>query len=178
MKKKPFRILFHAGSMAVKEIRSYALLSVTIVLSFSLLLGYLLWTDSSLYNTYKELFSQDRNIVAVSDDKLKSNAFTQALIEESANYSQAHLQFETAHFGSIREAGNSLVAGDGRRLDNIGVHAVAVPREAWSIYGTAWTKVDVIWLDGKDHETFQLNSGEVLLDDRLYSLFHIASSFR
>ena len=85
MKKKPFRILFHAGSMAVKEIRSYALLSVTIVLSFSLLLGYLLWTDSSLYNTYKELFSQDRNIVAVSDDKLKSNAFTQALIEESAN---------------------------------------------------------------------------------------------
>ena len=174
MKKKPFRILFHAGAMAIKEIRSYALLSVTIVLSFSLLLGYLLWTDSSLYNTYKELFSQDRNIVAVSDDKLKSNAFTQALIEESANYSQSHLQFETAHFGSIREAGNSLVAGDGRRLDNIGVHAVAVPREAWSIYGTAWTKVDVIWLDGKDHETFQLNSGEVLLDDRLYSLFHIA----
>lgn len=174
MKKKPFRILFHAGSMAVKEIRSYALLSVTIVLSFSLLLGYLLWTDSSLYNTYKELFSQDRNIVAVYDEKLKSNAFIQALIEESANYSQAYLQFETANFGSVRDAGNSLVAEDGRRLDNFGVRAISVPREAWSIYSDAWTKLDINWLDGNDHESFQLNSGEILLDDRLYSLFNIA----
>lgn len=175
MKRKPFRILFHAGSMAFKEIRSYALLSVTIVLSFSLLLGYLLWTDSSLYNTYKELFSQDRNIVAVSDDKLKSNAFTQALIEESANYSQAYLQFETAYFGSIRDTENSLVAEDGR-LDSFDVCAISVPREAWSIYGSAWTKLDVTWLDGKDHESFQLNSGEVLLDDRLYSLFKISQN--
>lgn len=174
MKKKPFRFLFHAGSMAVKEVRSYTLLSVTIVLSFSLLLGYLLWTDSSLYNTYKELFSQDRNIVTVYDEKLKSNAFTQALIEESANYSQAYLQFETANFGSVRDAGNSLMAEDGRRLDNFGVRAISVPRGAWSIYSDAWTKLDVNWLDGKDHESFQLNSGEILLDDRLYSLFNIA----
>lgn len=174
MKKKPFRILFHAGTMAFKEIRSYALLSVTIVLSFSLLLGYLLWTDSSLYNTYKELFSQDRNIVSVYDEKLKSNAFTQALIKESVNYSQAYLQFESVHFGSVQDAGNSLVAEDGRRLDNVSVRAVSVPREAWSIYSTAWTKLDVHWLDGEEHESFQLNSGEMLLDDRLYSLFHIA----
>jgi len=174
MKKKPFRILFHAGAMAFKEIRSYALLSVTIVLSFSLLLGYLLWTDSSIYNTYKELFSQDRNVVAVSDDKLKSNAFTQALIEEAANYSQAYLRFDSANFGSIRDAGKSLVAEDSRRLDNIYVHAISVPREAWNIYGSAWAKLDVAWLDGKTHETFHLNPGEILLDDRLYSLFHIA----
>ena len=53
--KQPRFVLAHAFVMVRKHIRSYALLSVTIVLSFSLLLGYLVYTDTSLYNEYKEL---------------------------------------------------------------------------------------------------------------------------
>ena len=174
MKMKPFRILRHAGTMAIKEIRSYALLSVTIVLSFSLLLGYLLWTDSSLYNTYKELFSLDRHIVTVEDEKLSSHAFSQALIEEASNYVQAYLQFDSAYFGSIKNAGGNLLTEDGCMLSSVPVCAVSVPRQAWCFYSNAWTKKEVIWLDGKNHETFHLNPGEILLDDRLYSLFNVA----
>lgn len=48
-----FPIARHAVVMAGRTLKSYALLSVTIVLSFSLLLGYLVYTDSSLYNDYK-----------------------------------------------------------------------------------------------------------------------------
>lgn len=175
MKNTPFRILRHAGTMAGKELHSYAMLSVTIVLSFSLLLGYLLWTDSSLYNTYKELFSQDRNIVAVDDAKLKSTAFTQALKEKASEYGDATcLQFETAYFGSICSLDHNLVLTNGKHLDYIPVCAVSVPRQAWSIYSGARSRLAVTWLDGREHESMHLNSGEILLDDRLYALFGLS----
>lgn len=46
--------------MVGRKWKSYALLSVTIVLSFSLLLGYLTFSDSAIYNENKELFSYRR----------------------------------------------------------------------------------------------------------------------
>lgn len=175
MKHTPFRILRHAGAMAGKELRSYALLSVTIVLSFSLLLGYLLWTDSSLYNTYKELFSRDRNIVTVDDSKLKSAGFTQALKEKAADYGDTTcLQFETAYFTSIRSMHYALAPENGKILNAIPVRAISVPPQAWSLYSGAWTKLDVTWLDGREHTNYHLSSGEILLDDRLYALFGLS----
>lgn len=53
----------HACKMVLKNFRSYAMLSITIVFSFAILLGYLAFTDSNLYNDYKEIFSSPRNIV-------------------------------------------------------------------------------------------------------------------
>ena len=50
--KKGFRILKHSLTMVGRTLRSYMLLSVTIVLSFSLLLGYLGFVDSEIYNEY------------------------------------------------------------------------------------------------------------------------------
>ena len=43
LRKRIFRIFPHAVVMVGRTIKSYALLSVTIVLSFSMLLGYLLY---------------------------------------------------------------------------------------------------------------------------------------
>lgn len=57
--------------MVKKNIRSYALLSVTVVLSFALLLGYLLYTDASLYNKHKEILSRRRGDVLVKDFNLE-----------------------------------------------------------------------------------------------------------
>lgn len=54
--------LFHALKMALRNRRSYAFLSVTIVLSFSLLLALFLFSDSYTYNRYKDLFSVSREI--------------------------------------------------------------------------------------------------------------------
>ncbi len=55
----------HSLTMVMKNIRNYLLLSVTIFLSFSLMLGYLVFTDSDLYNSYKEIMGADRNIIEV-----------------------------------------------------------------------------------------------------------------
>ena len=71
---RPLRRLIHAAQMVWRNRRRYAFLSVTIVLSFSLLLGYLLYTDSRNYNNYKEIFSRDRSIVILGTED-KSTAY-------------------------------------------------------------------------------------------------------
>ena len=58
-------ILPHALTMVWRERRSYALLSVTVVLSLALLLGYMLFTDSRLYNRYRFVMAQDSSLVEV-----------------------------------------------------------------------------------------------------------------
>ena len=65
MKKQIRSILGHAFVMGRRNLKSYGLLSVTIVLSFSLLLGYLLLTDSATFNKYKDLFQLRREVVRV-----------------------------------------------------------------------------------------------------------------
>lgn len=68
--------------MLLRNRRSYAMLSVTIVLSFSLLLGYLAFTDSQLYNRYKHLFSLDSNMVI--GYNFDDNGSRHALLEKQA----------------------------------------------------------------------------------------------
>lgn len=53
----------HACKMVLRNFRSYAMLSITIVFSFAILLGYLIFADSSIYNSYKEIFASPREIV-------------------------------------------------------------------------------------------------------------------
>lgn len=63
MQHKPFRATAHAARMLLRNRKSYALLSVTIILSFSVLLCYLSFVDSKTYNDYKEVFAVPRNVV-------------------------------------------------------------------------------------------------------------------
>ncbi len=172
MKRMPHSILRHAIMMVGRTLRSYALLSVTIILSFSLLLGYLVWTDSSLYNAYKETFSRDRNVVVVADQKLKSPAFVQMLREKAADYgNQSSLYFDNAIFGSLRSRDSRLQTEDGKELEPFQVCAVSVPAHAWSLYCVGEKEAQVRWLDGKEHPDYHLHSGEILIDERLYALF-------
>lgn len=60
--RKPSMFL-HAAKMLWRNKRSYLMLSVTIVLSFSLLLGYLVFVDSQMYNRYAKLMAAEQNIV-------------------------------------------------------------------------------------------------------------------
>mgnify|MGYP000862971334 FL=1 len=56
-------LFMHAILMVKRTLRNYALLSVTIVFSFSILLGYLTYVDANLYNDYKEIFATSREII-------------------------------------------------------------------------------------------------------------------
>lgn len=60
---KPERPLLHAIRMVRRNFKSYAMLSITIALSFSVLLGYLLLSDSNHYNSFKEIFSTPNQVV-------------------------------------------------------------------------------------------------------------------
>lgn len=61
--KQPFRNFQHSLLMIQRNRLVYSKLSVTVVLSFSLLLAFLLFTDARLYNEYKEIFAQPAEIV-------------------------------------------------------------------------------------------------------------------
>jgi len=61
------KALDHALLMVGRNKKSYVLLSVTIILSFSLLLGFFVWTDSQMYNKYKDIFSVSPNVAALFD---------------------------------------------------------------------------------------------------------------
>ncbi|MGI6362511.1 MAG: FtsX-like permease family protein [Bacillota bacterium] len=56
-------LFMHAILMVKRTLRNYALLSVTIVFSFSILLGYLTYVDANLYNKYKEVFATPREVI-------------------------------------------------------------------------------------------------------------------
>ena len=57
----------HATLMVKRNARSYGLLSVTIVLSFSFLLSFFVLSDSTSYNKYKEIFAVPSSIIEVGD---------------------------------------------------------------------------------------------------------------
>ena len=175
MKKPLFSLFCHAAGMAMRNLRSYALLSVTILLSFSLLLGFLVWTDSSLYNQNKELFHRDRSLVGTDDPALQSPALTRALREKAADLGETHsLQFDCAYFGSVSAEGSRIRLQTGQALEPIAVNALSVPPHAWCLYTPGLREAAVTWLDGREHRDFHLNSGEILLDERLYAIFGLA----
>lgn len=58
-----FRHLRHACKMVGRNRRAYAKLSVTVVLSFTMILGYMALTDATLYNRYAKVFSLPRDVV-------------------------------------------------------------------------------------------------------------------
>lgn len=53
----------HAASMVYRYRKSYLMLMITIVFSFSILLGYMVLNDSKFYNRYKHVFSAPDNAV-------------------------------------------------------------------------------------------------------------------
>lgn len=65
------RPFLHAAKMLRRNLKSYGMLSVTIILSFCLLLAYMILVDSNLYNQYKAIFSAPREIVMAYQWKYK-----------------------------------------------------------------------------------------------------------
>ncbi len=67
MKIKKNNFFVHAVRMVIKNLKTYMMLSVTVVLSFSVLLGYLVISDSSTYNEYSEIMGADEHIFLCND---------------------------------------------------------------------------------------------------------------
>lgn len=167
MGRKLLRILRHAVTMVRRNLHSYSMLSVTIVISFSLLLGFLTLMDSNHYSDYKEIFSQDRHFVYLShvDSHAKAELMQEKASELSLTYSTFIL--ETNMFVMT----DRLALESGEKLaNNIEIDILSVPRQAWFL-ARKWPEVEelqITWLDDKDHSNFDLQSGEILMDEQLY----------
>ena len=82
---RPESRIHHAVRMLRRNLRSYAMLSITLVFSFSVLLGYFLFSDSRGYNDFKEIFSSPREIVmayARSEDPTELQVLKQQVTEQ------------------------------------------------------------------------------------------------
>ena len=166
MKQSPSRSVFaHAIRMLRRNLRSYALLSVTIVLSFSLLLGYLLWTDASLYNKYKELFSRDRSLVNVHSAFLTPQA-TYHFVEKLSELEGCQTVFYPIYAEGVFRQPYTGSNGIEQIVDQY-IQVIAVPKSCPGLY--VWnTEYPVTWLDGIPREGIELKKGEMILERSLF----------
>lgn len=175
-RKGPFAMARHAAKMVMRTLRSYALLSVTIVLSFSLFLGYLTYTDSTIYNQNKQLFSYRRGDIKLhivgdgaGDERL-------ALLLESLDnmegtgYFLSH-SYTVGRMSTTYQLQTEALV-DPLTLRSQEVVALILPDHAWidgspdprPMYG----QFDIVWHDGQEHTDFVLEKDQVLLSEPLY----------
>ena len=173
-RKRWFPIASHAMTMVGRSMRSYGLLSVTIIMSFSLLLGYLLYMDSSLYNRYKELFSLRRGDVIVEDrsfnpekqelflEKLNGIPGTDCYIAWYANLGHSTQLYD----------GEAIGMGPGETFQLTNLDAFFFPDYAWMDGFSLMEELidfsmDIVWLEG-ERVPFTLAADEVILSQKVY----------
>lgn len=162
MKHRRFlRILRHAITMVRRTIRSYGLLSVTIVLSFTLLLGFLGYMDTSLYNEYKGVFMVNRGTIKVADEIPDTRRFD-ALLQKSKEIPgtlsyvvrSANLLFTDA----------KVETSEGNLLPPQTLQVFFLPGHVWQFFQHLEEPLEVQWLDGTQHREIGLKPGEAILD--------------
>ena len=172
-------IMRHAVQMVGRTWKSYALLSVTIVLSFSLLLGYLTFSDSTIYNENKALFSYRRQDLQfyISEPEVEE---IQLLVDNlSAMENTAYYLAFTYSLGQL--GGNMVVRPDPNvesdRSLNPYVHGIMLPDHSWPEdvigYFSRDKRMNIVWLDGQPHVDFTLEKDEVILTEALYRLLEM-----
>jgi len=174
VKGKPFGILIHAVKMVRRNIRSYALLSVTIILSFSFLLGFLGYMDTAHYNQYKNLFTRDPSLLKVSSSKLNTS-ITNRIQERAREYGTTHTLQYLKYNCNVDTS--QWVLPTGERLWFLHATAYGIPRECWylerekSVLTTGISLNEpypVTWLDNREANNITLENGQVLMDEQLF----------
>lgn len=161
-------LVLHAGKMVGRTRRSYVMLSVTILLSFSFLLGYLVLTDSQLYNQYKDVLHQDQHVVSFTGSGIRDPRMD-AVLRETQEAGQTH-QMKLLYAG-LGEEQLSLAGGSTLYMVP---QAYFLPSQAWALYdhmnGIQVHSMEVEWLDGQRHETIHLEGNQVIMERCMYEL--------
>lgn len=178
MKHKPFSVLRHAFKMVKRNIRSYAMLSVTIILSFTILLGFMGYMDTEHYNGSKHVLIKDRNILSFDTAKL-STARIMQLQKTVEAVGTTHIQ-QTRWIGiTLDTYGWELTTGV-KFYGGITGTAYCLPRECWFLQERGSILQDLqatvpTWLDGRETTNITLEKGQILIDEQLYKAMDIAA---
>lgn len=161
-------VMLHSVTMARRNFRAYAMLSVTIILSFALLLGYFAYSDSTLYNTYKKTFSLDRQLVSIWEESMPTGRYD-ALMEQTAKIPETH-SYSVLMPESVEFVFANLTDPQGRAayIPNVGV--ICIPSQIWELYNMELEKYEITWLDHQARNGIELASGEALLDAYTFRL--------
>lgn len=173
-------VVRHAFQMVGRTWKSYALLSVTIVLSFSLLLGYLTFSDSTIYNEYKELFSyrrQDLQFYIYDPDVAEVQLLVDNLsaMDDTAYYLAYY--FYVGSLGTKYELQSDQTAGGQSLSPAPEIRALILPDHSWPegvpSYLFEDQRQDIVWLDGKAHADFTLAKDQVIVTEALYQMLQM-----
>ena len=158
--KSSFRIFRHSLTMVGRTLRSYMLLSVTIVLSFSLLLGYLGLVDSEVYNTNKHIFEINRGNLMVQD--MGNPQRLDTLLEKAAQMEDTC--FYTVYSTWVRMSDGEYVTSAGNTLYARYIGAEFLSGYVWEFFRFFGESYPIQWLDGQTHDYVDLHQGEAILD--------------
>lgn len=175
VKIKKRSMILHAAKMVGRTIKSYALLSVTIVLSFALLLGYMTFSDTQLYNEYKTLMRYRRgDVVKFFQPKDSENMW---LLLENLDKMENTEHYLT-HMYTLGTVGSTYTyqTSDGKEITpgTLWVHAYSIPSYGWpdrSRDPATDTYMQIIWLDGQEHRRFILEDNQVLVSEAVFQAF-------
>lgn len=147
------KLLKHSAAMIKKTFRNYMMLSITVFLTFTFLLGFLIYTDSGIYNKYKELMGNDYKIILShnrmdSDSGNKINILTSRL-EEMGD----------THFYYIKKTLARDTYGNQCRVQ-------ILPNYVWAVFEYGDVGVERVEMNGE--KSFTLQHGEALVSDRMY----------
>lgn len=175
---KLFPILRHAVKMIGRTLKSYALLSVTIVLTFSLFLGYLLYTDSTAYNRYKDILSQPREKMHFYDHTMGVKKLG-VFLEKASEIGKTSLSIVYhcgIQYNFILE--NTYQKNDPDSVEDdicyeyTFLDLYALPDHTWvgDIPIDAYDMDRITWLDGREAADITLAEDEVILPEEIYRL--------
>lgn len=158
-----FRKLCHGSLMLTRNFRSYAMLSLSVVLSFSVLLGYLAFSDASLFNRYKHVIYKPNNWAVVYDKQLSAGDVLalQALTKDTAGGSS----YVMSNIG-----GGFVVTPDASFRYSFDIYTI--PSSVFEIFDPHGPpeRVAVTWLDGRESGGVSLGEGEILISKLAYEI--------
>ena len=155
-----FKMIGHGTLMMVRTLRNYAMLSMSVVLSFSVLLGYLVYSDSTLFNEYKKVLYKPDGWVVVYDLKKSSGdiAALQKLTEGIPSYVMPQY------------SSTPIRSNDGSYAYNFVIQVI--PSVCWGVlqHANPPEEVKITWLDGRESGNVVLGKGEILISKDSYDI--------
>ncbi len=159
MIKSLIRIIKDAGKMVAVNIREYALLSVTIIISFSALGIYMLYTDSSIFNEYKDALKVSSKVAFVSygrEDKEKAKALENSIAKMKNSYC-----YISGEMSGIEMAGTGK-GFSGSAVVNIHI----IPNNVWGYYYDIYNRVEM----KTGNKNISVKGNSAIVSEGLYNI--------
>ena len=142
-----------ACRQAWKNRKSYILLSVTIVISFTIIGFYMVYLDSDIYNTHKYIMAESSKVAYVEYEE------TEEAKIKALKYKLSGMQ-DTHYYETSEIIGFDILNGlseDARFVLNVNV----IPNEVWGYYGGPGIRVEMS--DG--NKTLHVEDDEIIISE-------------